>query len=358
MTREITPREDDRLTEVRGRGLLAPIEHEDEPDADLEALAQAADAGPVKVLDLAQCHTELTEAGLEIPDLNGLADALADGGQLRETTKPLEDVALLSGAAVLVPLGVLLLLADHTDWEILDAAAKVWLGLVIALVVLGVGSAVAFTRLTETSFERLMQRPVPVPAVASRRRALKIVAGCVSEQPIDWNGQHLLKRAREAAEKIVSSEVWDLEMFDDHRVRVDLIEEVQELRQIIRVVTSNTTGGNAVPARMRATVLDPAQERVRALEQYRDQVLAVQREWDRWRQAEREEIGSARLMNWLAKSGGGHSTAELQNMAAESRAAATALAETLAAMGPTAARLGTSTVDDALRQPRRSADGE
>lgn len=358
MTRDITTHDDDGLTNVNGRGLLAPAEREEEPEDDLEALAQAAQAGPVKVLDLAQCHTELTEAGLEVPDLNGLADALADGRQLRETTKPLEDAALLGGVAALAPLGVLLLGAEFTNWEVLGTIAKAWLGIVIAFVVLGISSAVAYTRITETSFERLMQRPVPVPAVTSRRRALQIVAGCVSEQPIDWNGKHLLKRAREAAEKIVSSEVWDLEMFDDHRVRVDLAEEIREIRQLIRVVTSNTTGGNAVPARMRATVLDPAQQKVQALEQYRDQVIAVQREWDRWRQAEREEIGSARLMDWLAKSGAGHSTAELQNMAAESRAAAAALAETLAAMGPTAARLGTSAVDEALRGSGRSTDGD
>ena len=71
MTRDITPRDDDRLTEVIGRSLLAPAEREDEPDDDLEALAHAADAGPVTVLDLAQCHTERPEAGLVFPDLTG-----------------------------------------------------------------------------------------------------------------------------------------------------------------------------------------------------------------------------------------------------------------------------------------------
>lgn len=69
-------------------------------------------------------------------------------------------------------------------------------------------------------------------------------------------------------------------------------------------------------------------------------MLAVQRETDRLHRAELEEIGSDRLVDWLAKTGADEGqVAELQSMAAESRAAATAIADTLAAMQPTAAIL-------------------
>ncbi|SDL33626.1 hypothetical protein SAMN05428985_1157 [Nocardioides sp. YR527] len=345
MTRDISTREDEGdLVEVSGTSLLAPSEAAEPTDDVVEQLAQAACGNEVSVLNMAQCHDELAEAGLAMPDINALANALADGRHLREESTPVGGLTTKAWIVAVAGLFVFFTAAHLTGSEVMRTIANVWLAAVLVLMFIGGASAYAYARMSDgrRELEDFFKLRVPIPAVTSRRRALAIVSRNVSQQTLGWDRRQLLKRAREAATDVVGSEVWALEMFDTHRVRVDLVEEVRTIAQRVRVVTSGTTGGNHAPASMHRALIDSTNDRVKALEQYRDQVLAVQHEMDRLRRAELEELGEGRLMEWLVQSGADQGqVTELQSLAAESRAAAATIAETLSAMQPTAARLGT-----------------
>lgn len=347
MSRDISTREDEGdLVEVSGTSLIAPSEDAEPTDDVAEQLTRAARGNAVSVLNMAQCRDELAEAGLAMPDMNALADALADGRQLREESTPVGGIATEAWITAVAGMVSLFLAANLTGSEVLKTVANGWLAAFLVLMFLGGACAYAYTRMGDVprDLDDFAKLRVPIPAVTRRRRALAIVSRNVSQQPMGWDRRQLLNRARQAASDVAGSEVWALEMFDTHRVRVDLVEEVQLIAERVRVVTSGTTGGNHAPAVVHRALLDSTRDRVKALEQYRDQVLAVQQEMDRLRRAELEELGEGRLVEWLAKSGADHGqVTELQNLAAESRAAAATIAETLSAMQPTAALLGTKT---------------
>lgn len=344
MTRDIsTPEDEGDLVEVSGTSLLTPSKDAEPTDDVVEELARAAGGNEVSVLDMAQCQDELAEEGLAMPDINALANELADGRHLREETTPLGGLATKAWITGLAGMFVLFTAAHLTESDVMRTIANGWLAALLVLMFLGGACAYGYARLSDVprEVEDFFKLRVPIPAVTSRRRALAIVSRNVSQQPLGWDRRQLLNRARQAATDVVGSEVWALEMFDTHRVRVDLVEEVRLIAQRVRVVTSGTTGGNHAPASMHRALIDSTNDRVKALEQYRDQVLAVQHEMDRLRRAELEELGEGRLLEWLAQSGADHGqVTELQSLAAESRAAAATIAETLSAMQPTAARLG------------------
>lgn len=353
MTRDISTREDDDLVEVSGASLLAPREDPEPTDDVVEQLARAAGGNEVSVLNMAQCLDELDEAGLAMADINALANDLADGRQLREESTPLGGITTKAWITAVAGMFGLFLSANLTDSEVLKTIANGWLAAFLVLMFLGGACAYAYARMGDVprDLDDFFKLRVPIPAVTRQRRALAIVSRNVTQQPIGWNLRQLLSRARQAATDVAKSDVWALEMFDTHRVRVDLVDEVRLISERVRVVTSGTTGGNHAPASMHRALIDSTNDRVKALEQYRDQVLAVQHQMDRLRRAELEELGEGRLMDWLAKSGADQGqVTELQNLAAESRAAAAAIAETLSAMQPTAALLGSEPEQPAMEE--------
>lgn len=341
MTKDIHRAEDaDDLTEVTGADLLKPLEELEPTDDLMEALSQAGRITDVSVLDLARCRAELADAGLVVPGLNALANELAEGRELRSTTASVGAVTAVVTLAAAILLGVVWSGAEFIDLDFLDSVASGTTVVIATLAAMAAALGVWCVKVAEVSVSDLFTHQTTLPALTSHRRALGIVTECVSQEPLSWEGRPLLQRASAAASSIARSEVWSSEMFDTHRVRVDLVEEVRLVAERVRVLTSGTSGGNVTSAEMRKALIDSTTARLAALEQYRDQVLAVQRAADRLHRAELEEIGSDRMVDWLAKTGADEGqVAELNNMAAESRAAAEAIADTLAAMQPTAAIL-------------------
>lgn len=153
----------------------------------------------------------------------------------------------------------------------------------------------------------------------------------------------IVQRADVAVRSIEKSEVWHTDLFDAHRVRVNLTEERQQITSRMRRLTSIQHGGSdrdRAHAEIVAEIVESTGARVKALEAYKAQVRECDRELRKLAAAESREANVTRLVDLAASTGADPAQrANIEQLTSEAQMAAESLREVLALMAGTAEAL-------------------
>lgn len=320
-------------------------------------LPEAPADEPVSTLDMVRARDELTAAGLEV-DLERLADMLADGRRLAPIPGSYlvprgAGVAALGGAMTCVGAGLYYLLpAALEDLEegaggggqpvpamepgMTAALAQVtWLAMLVGVLQLSVGLGMM-----------LVNGGFKMPAIGGALRAedaLLVLHRHVDAVRMEPAALKTVQRAKSAVRAIEKSEVWHTDLFDSHRVRVNLDEELEQVTSRMRRLTSIQHGdaerGGAQDALV-AEILESTNARVDALQAYEAQVRDCDRDLRRLAAAESREVNATRLVDLAARTGADQTQrANIEQLTSEARMAAESLREVLALMAGTAESL-------------------
>lgn len=317
---------------------------------------------PFRVLDLAFCRQALAQAGLAIDDLDEIADALAVGERpkghqaaIPEHAKTAQattaKIARWTAIASLASTGAFLLLwsgAPNADTATAAATATTigQTGLAISAVCLAVAFAAAV----------LFDLPSRRKRAVERARQIIETHTCdTAEVRADY--QQVIEDATDAAHEIEATTVWSSDLFDAQRVRIDLTEEVAQIRsRILRLASIEAMLG--YDQSISKPITGTTRRRVLALQRYRDEVLACDQAAQHLAAAESMEHNVDRLTDLLASTGADQSHIEaLQARAAEAAATGAALREVLSSMAVTAAELTPAPITGAMRPAQRAAQG-
>lgn len=239
--------------------------------------------------------------------------------------------------------------------ELLAAAdvvrALALVGLIVGAIVFGLGAG-----------SLLIQDNKSRPARSAALEAVKIRNRHLTNVPIPEAYAEVVATAVKAEETIVGTEVWSTSLFDSHHVRLGLSAEVDLIVSRMRRLTDITHGTDTSatdpsnkgsrlprgwlfkrPCADEATIQAVQQieaatmQRVAALEEYRDQVLACDREY---RRLHATELNASRLTDLLATTGADQAKIDhLKTLSLESAAATDALRDVLALMMGTVSTL-------------------
>lgn len=306
---------------------------------------------PVQVLDLARCRKQLADAGLRVDNESKLADLLSTGytpsfrsfggGQI----PPARELLVLGAGGAVGAWAVSRVRPDNPS-DLTGFVLDTWTygTLLLAALCLIVGLA----RLVHHRHH---------PSGHEIGLASRILTRSTAEVPLGGHKKDLVQRAHSAANQIRESEVWGTDLFDLHRVRVNLDEEVRIVSDRMRRLTSITdpiqrmtnpeTGKQALelrkPARhsrqaadeRRATdeVLDSTRRIVEAIEMYEHQVRGCEREYQRLLAAQTRELSVDRMTELLASTGADDFQIDhLEQLSGEAKAATEAIRELLQLM--------------------------
>lgn len=280
------------------------------------------------VLDIPSARAALCDAGIVVTDLDQVADLMACGLH----PKPQEadyQVPLLTGGFALCA-GLMIPVCIATGNYSVCALLAVFVIVSLIWFVLSMTSARSQAKQFQT---RTVWRTRDILERHSRRVTM----------PADM--QQLMHRAVDAQNMIKSAPVWRDSLFDAHRVRIDLNEELDQIHNRLRRLTSATAGatGDRAAMKVRREVLRSTKARVKALEDYQKQVAEADRQYAKLRAAETAEANTSRLTDLLASTGADQSAIDnLTQLTAESRAAAEGIRSVLELMSQTVASLGTT----------------
>ncbi|MFE6508061.1 hypothetical protein ACFVBP_10355 [Nocardioides sp. NPDC057764] len=338
--------------------------------ADLIAGASKAETLPsaesIQVLDVPAARAALNDAGLEVPDLDKVADHLADGGRFVHPSNPYDAAPgeVMTFGALFVGAGGgmwgirWLIMQPTTDYgfpeelqgpmEILKIAAI--FAAILGVLLVGLGAI-------SISWKRGPEREV--------QSAVEILKTHLTNVSMPTAYAEVVAAAVKAEETIVGTDVWSTGLFDSHHVRLGLSAEVDLIASRMRRLTAITHGTDTSEADssnkghrfFRGLVSERATgdkttvqavqqikaatlQRVAALEEYRDQVLACDHEYRRLQAAETAEMNASRLTDLLASTGADQAQIDhLKTLSLEAAAATDALRDVLALMTGTVSTL-------------------
>lgn len=154
-------------------------------------------------------------------------------------------------------------------------------------------------------------------------RTLRLLHQCTTRLPLPDDLVQPLLAVAEVASRIRDTPVWNTTLFDDHRVRLDLDDEVRAVATRLRRLASLPA---ALVGDTRAEVLSSTAGRVRGLSRYAEEVAACQRAQDRLHEAESYEQHGDRLLDVVASTAPDrHEQDHTRLLAAEAEAARDAL---------------------------------
>lgn len=323
-------------------------------------------SGPisVEILDIPAARAALAEAGMEIRDLDKLANDLATGRDLRRPSVVSDFLVgpdlmglggifgVFGGASWFVRWWFMRPTADYNfpadlqeGADFLMKVAIIFFALAAVLVAVGIVRWI-------TQF---------APAAS----AVEIVNKHLTSVSMPAAYAEVVAAAVKAEETIVGTEVWSTGLFDSHHVRLGLSAEVDLIASRMRRLTSVTHGtgisedvqdpregrlfrkrksdsphADDSTAQAMQQIKAATTQRVAALEEYRDQVLACDREYRRLQAAESAEVNASRLTDLLASTGADQAQIEhLKALSREAAAATDALRDVLALMTGTVSTL-------------------
>lgn len=176
-------------------------------------------------------------------------------------------------------------------------------------------------------------RPLTVEQ-SRRERVLWLLTQNVTDRQLSAETVSALNASKELLEAFESSEVWNGPFFKDHRVHLDVYEEISVITSRIRRLEALGPRGQRLPPREDSgadeQVWDSAMARFAALRDYWNDVSATQEQVKRLEQLEAEPSTRHRMNEALIQTAPDvHSLADLRMLAAEARATTEALDEVI-----------------------------